>query len=132
MDSDAGQTHSHHAAGWSAARRQSELTLLRTLDQARSAEDERTKRALHAFVEVLVAEDLTPEATLIALKGALLRADFLIRCEPLVREHLRETLISECIDHYFASGRSADIRAGATRSEASQRDSSNADDADPL
>jgi hypothetical protein len=101
MESDARSAMSHRLSSWSLARRQGEATLLRLLECTMSVEDDATRRALHAFVEALVDEGLTPEAAVIALKEALGRAHYLYRFEPLVREHLRTSLVSECIDHYF-------------------------------
>jgi hypothetical protein len=101
MERDASLDQSHRPSSWSAARRQGEAALLRALERASGTADEDTRDALRAFVEVLVAEGVTPEAAVIALKEAILRAHFLFRYEPMVREHLRTTLVSECIDHYF-------------------------------
>ena len=109
MESDARFARSHRPSSWSAARRQGEATLLRLLERTMSAEDEETRRALHAFVDALVDEELTPEAAVIALKEALGRGHFFYRFEPLMCEQLRVALVSECIDHYFVARGADDV-----------------------
>jgi hypothetical protein len=99
----------------SAASRSSELTLLQSLDRAVSARDEGTRRALHAFVEVLVEEGQPPEAVVIALKHTLTQAHSLRRFDLHAREALRAALVSECIDHYFRTRRSDDAASPAPR-----------------
>ena len=100
----------HDPSSWSDARRRADSTLIRALERTSTTEDDATHAALSAFVDLLVAEGHTPEATVIALKDALTRAHLLYRLEPLFREHLREGLVSACIDRYFATRTPDDVR----------------------
>ena len=101
----------HDASSWTDARRRADSMLIRALERTSTAEDDATRSALNAFVDLLVSEGLTPEATVIALKDVLTRAHLLYRLEPLFREHLREGLVSACIDRYFAMCGPDDMRA---------------------
>jgi hypothetical protein len=109
MKSDA-RVPQHDPSSWSDARRRADTTLIRALERTSTADDDATHSALSAFVDLLVSEGLTPEATVIALKDALTRAHLLYRLEPLFREHLREGLVSACIDRYFATRTPDDVR----------------------
>lgn len=121
MEYDARSATSHRSSSWSTARRQGEATLLRLLECTMSVEDDDTRRALHAFVDALVDEGLTPEAAVIALKEALGRGHFFYRFEPLMREQLRAALVSECIDHYFVARGADDVISRAPMASSVER-----------
>ena len=104
MRSDASSPQPHRPSSWSPARRQSEADLLTAIERSGGRDDAPTRSALRAFVEVLADEGLPPEGAVIAVKDALGRAHFLTRVEPLIRDQLRTTLVSVCIDHYFERG----------------------------
>lgn len=131
MESGARDSHDHGPSSWSPARRLAEDTLLHTLERVTAANDAAMRPAVHAFVEVLVKEGVTPEAAVIALKESFARAHVLYRFEPLVREQLRSAWVSECIDHYFAARRSDDVTLRATDSARQPRETRRTDDASP-
>jgi hypothetical protein len=87
----------------SEARRRAEVALAIALDESPRITHPATRTALHAFVDVLAAEGLTPEAVVIAFKDLLLRAHPFYRFEPEARTALRTALVSECIEHYFGT-----------------------------
>jgi hypothetical protein len=97
--------------GPSEARRAAETELARAVDSSPHADDPATRDALHAFVDELVREGLTPEAAVIAVKEVLLRAGVLYRFEPETRTRVRSAMVSECIQRYFAVRRADDLPA---------------------
>jgi hypothetical protein len=101
MESGAHDSHAHGPSSWSAARRLAEAVLVQRLERVTDIDDEELRRAVHAFVDVLVREGSTPEATVIALKETFGRAHFAHRFEPLAREQMRSVWVSECIERYF-------------------------------
>jgi hypothetical protein len=121
MQPDAHLEMPRDASLWSAARRLAEAGLLGMMERARSSGDEDTRDAVRTFVEVLVRERFTPEATVIAFKDALTRAHFLLRYEPLVRAQLRDAWVSQCIDDYFAAREIRDGPSGAVQSDQGPR-----------
>jgi hypothetical protein len=129
MESGARDSHEHGRSSWSAARRLAEATLLRTLERVTAANDSAMRPAVHAYVDVLVSEGVTPEAAVIALKETFARAHVLYRFEPLVREQMRSAWVSECIDHYFATRTADDVGPRTTEAERHRRDNPPTDDA---
>jgi hypothetical protein len=97
--------------GPSEARREAEAELARAVDRSPHAEDSATREALHAFVDELVREGLTPEAAVIAVKDVLVRARVLYRFEPEMRTRVRAGMVSECIQRYFAVRQADDFPA---------------------
>jgi hypothetical protein len=97
--------------GPSEARREAETELARAVDRSPHAEDAATRQALHAFVDELVREGLTPEAAVIAVKEVLVRARVLYRFEPEMRTRVRAAMVSECIQRYFAIRQADDFPA---------------------
>ncbi len=83
------------------AKRRAEMALTLALDESPHVTHPATRVALHAFVDVLAADGMMPEAVVIAIKDLLLRAHPLHRYEPETRIELRTALVSECIAHYF-------------------------------
>jgi hypothetical protein len=132
MELDARTSQPHPSSSASAARRQGEANLLRTLERSTSGEDSATMRALRALVDILVTEGLTPEGTVIAVKEAVGRAHFMHRFEPLFREHVRAALVSECIDHYFVARGCDDVRTRSATNVADVRQARLSEDSEPL
>jgi hypothetical protein len=128
MEFGARDSHEHGPSSWSAARRLADTALLRTLERVTDIDDEGMHPAVHAFVEVLVKEGLTPEAVVIALKDTFGRAHFLNRFEPLVREQMRSAWVSECIDQYFASRATDDVSLRSAESVRQTRQLPRSDD----
>ena len=95
--------------GPSEARRAAESALARAVERSPHAEDPVTRQALHAFVDELVREGLTPEAAVIAVKDVLVRSRVLYRFEPEMRTRVRSGMVSECIQRYFAMRQSDDF-----------------------
>jgi len=100
MIQDAG-FHGKDMSTSSEARRRAEAALVHALDTHPDASDPATHAAIRAFVETLVGEGLLPEATVIAFKATLSRAESLHRIESEEREQLRASLVSTCIERYF-------------------------------
>lgn len=94
----------------SSARLRAELTLIHALAQVSDAHSDAARDAVFDYVDVLVREGLSPEATLIAFKRTVGRAPSLTRYDPLKRELVRASLVSECIERYY-DGRSPTARA---------------------
>jgi hypothetical protein len=92
------------------AKRRAEMALTRALDESPRVTHAATRTALHAYVDVLAAEGLMPEAVVIAFKDLLLRARTLHRFESEARVEMRAALVSECIAHYFGVETPADIQ----------------------
>ncbi|HTK47708.1 MAG TPA: hypothetical protein VL328_07015 [Gemmatimonadaceae bacterium] len=97
--------------GPSEARRAAESELARAVDRSPHTEDAATRQALHAFVDELVREGLTPEAAVIAVKDVLVRSRVLYRFEPEMRTSVRAAMVSECIQRYFAVRQADDFSA---------------------
>jgi hypothetical protein len=95
-------------------RRRTAAALGRALEASPEVANPTTRAALRAHVDVLVREGLTPEAVLIAFKETLARAQSLQRFEPELREQIRASLISECIERYFLASTPDDLRATIT------------------
>ena len=62
---------------------------------------------------MLVGEGLLPEATVIAFKAALSRAESLHSFESEEREQVRASLVSTCIQRYFEVRVADDVRSPA-------------------
>jgi hypothetical protein len=84
-------------------RRRTAAALMRALESSADVADPRTHAALRAYVDALVDEGLPPEAVVIAFKETLIRAHSLQRFEPELREQVRASLVSECIERYFVA-----------------------------
>ena len=91
-------------------RRRTAAALVRTLATNADVADPTTHEAVRAYVGALVREGLPPEAVVIAFKETLARAQALQRFEPELREQLRASLVSKCIEHYFQASTPADVR----------------------
>jgi hypothetical protein len=113
MDSDAPQLAASGESSWSSDRRAAHAQLLRALEQMRSIGDPRAYDALHALVDVLVLDRLTPEAMVIAIKESILRSMCLSRFEPPMRERVRSSLVAASIDRYYDSRAAIDARSPA-------------------
>jgi len=100
MNRDA-RSEREHMTTSSEARRRAEEALALALDESPHLTHPTTRTAVHAFVDALAAEGLTPEAVVIAFKELLLRNPSMHRFEPEARSELRTLLVSECITHYF-------------------------------
>ena len=100
MIPDAG-FHGNDMSTSSEARRRAEAALVRALDASPDVSDPATHAAVRDFVATLVTEGLLPEATVIAFKATLSRADSLHRLESEKREQVRASLVSTCIERYF-------------------------------
>ena len=92
-----------HMTTSSEARRTAEVALAVALDESPEITHPPTRAALHAFVDVLAADGLMPEAVVIAFKDLLLRTHPFYRFEPEARAAFRAALVSECIAHYFGA-----------------------------
>jgi len=95
-------------------RRRTAAALVRTLEASPEVANPTTRAALRAYVDVLVNEGLPPEAVVIAFKATLVRARSLQRLEPELREQIRASLVSECIERYFLASVPDDVRAPIT------------------
>ena len=91
-------------------RRRTEAALVRAIDMNPDVTSPETLAAIATFVDVLLEEGLPPEAAVIAFKSALMRCESLHRLESEPREHLRSTLVSTCIERYFATRPTDDVR----------------------
>ena len=98
-----------HMTTSSEARRTAEVALAVALDESPEITHPPTRAALHAFVDVLAADGLMPEAVVIAFKDLLLRNPSMHRYEPETRAELRTLLVSECITHYFGVSTTDDL-----------------------
>ena len=98
-----------HMTTSSETRRRAEVALARALDESPHVTHPATRTALHAFVDVLAADGMMPEAVVIAFKDLLLRAHPLHRFEPEARGEIRAALVSECITHYFGAHAADDL-----------------------
>jgi hypothetical protein len=85
------------------------MALTRALDESPRVAHPVTRTALHAYVDVLAAEGMMPEAVVIAFKDLLLRARTLHKVESGARIEMRAALVSECIAHYFGVETPADM-----------------------
>ena len=115
MDSDAPQLAASGESSWSSNRRAAHAQLLRTLERIRSIDDPQAYDALYALVDVLVLDRLTPEATVIAIKDAILRSMCLSRFELAMRERVRSSLVAASIDRYYDFRATLDDRPPAPR-----------------
>ena len=77
----------------SEGRRKAEAALVHALDVNPDVSDPATNAAVRAYVDVLVGEGLLPDATVIAFKAAMSRAESLHRFESEVREQIRASLV---------------------------------------
>jgi hypothetical protein len=121
-----------HMITSSEARRRAEVALAVALDASPEITHPATRAALHAFVDVLAAEGLMPEAVVIAFKDLLLRAHPFYRFEPEARTTFRTALVSECIAHYFGAHATDDapsVRPKLTVIRGGDRDEPRAPDA---
>ena len=112
MISDAG-FYGNDMSTTSEGRRRAEAALVHALDVNPDVGDPATNAAVQAFVDLLVDEGLLPEATVIAFKAALARAESLHRFEAEHREQVRATLVSTCIERYFEVRVADDVRPTA-------------------
>jgi hypothetical protein len=91
-------------------RRRTEAALVRAIDTDPSVDASTTHAALCRYVDLLADEGLLPEAVVIAFKSALGRAESLHRFDADVREELRASLVSACIQRYFTRRPADDVR----------------------
>jgi hypothetical protein len=103
MESDA-KFHGKEMSTPSEGRRRAEAALVHALDANPDVADAATHAAVRAYVEALMADGLLPEATVIAFKATLSRAESFHRFESETREQLRAALVSTCIERYFEAG----------------------------
>jgi hypothetical protein len=108
-------------------RRRTAAALMRALATNADVADRNTHGAVRAYVETLVREGLPPEAVVIAFKETLTRAQSLQRFEPELREQLRASLVSKCIEHYFLVHTPDDVRPTITPKLAIVRDGPSVD-----
>jgi len=109
MIPDAG-FHGNDMSTSSEERGRAEAALVHALDTNPDVGDPATHAAVRAFVETLLTEGLLPEATVIAFKAAVSRAESLHRFESEKREHVRAALVSTCIERYFEARVADDVR----------------------
>ena len=109
MIPDAG-FHGNDMSTSSEGRRRAEAALVRALDSNPDVSDAATQAAVRDFVDALVIEGLLPEATVIAFKATMSRAESLHRLEPEKREQVRASLVSTCIERYFEAHVADDAR----------------------
>jgi hypothetical protein len=102
--------HGNDMSTSSEARRRAEAALVRALDANPEVSDPATHAAVRDFVDSLVTEGLLPEATVIAFKATLSRAESLHRIESERREQVRASLVSTCIERYFEARVADDAR----------------------
>lgn len=95
----------------SEGRRKAEAALVHALDANPDVADPATSAAVRRYVETLAADRLMPEAVVIAFKATLSRAESFHRYESELREQLRASLVSACIERYFEARVTDDIRA---------------------
>lgn len=115
MDSDAPSLTASGESSWSSNRRLTHAQLLRALEKIRSIDDPPVYEALHALVDALVSEGMTPEGTVIAVKEAILRSTCLSRFEQPVRERVRSSLVAACIDRYYDTREAAGLGSADVR-----------------
>jgi hypothetical protein len=115
MDSGAPQLSASGESSWSSKRRAAHAHLLRALERMRTIDDHHVYDALFAFVDVLVLDGITPEASVIAVKEAILRSTCLSRFEQAMREPVRWALVAAAIDRYYEALGPIDARAPAPR-----------------
>jgi len=108
MYSDA-RSEREHMTTSSETRQRAEAALALALEESPHVTHSTTRAAVHAFVDALAAEGLTPEAVVIAFKSLLLRDPSMHRFEPEARAELRTALVSECITHYFGARTPDDV-----------------------
>ena len=95
-------------------RRRAEAALVRAVDVNPDVEDEGTRTAICAYVDLLADDGLLPEAVVIAFKSALARVESLHRLEAESREATRSALVSSCIRRYFARRVTDDVRIASS------------------
>jgi hypothetical protein len=131
MDSDAPSLTASGESSWSSNRRMMHAQFLRALERMRSIDDPPVYEALHAFVDTLVMERITPEGSVIAVKEAILRSTCLSRFEQPVRERVRSSIVAACIDRYYDTREATDVRSATARAARHLRvESRTSDDAD--
>lgn len=108
-------------------RRRTAAALVRAVATSADVANPTTHEAVRAYVETLVHEGFPPEAVVIAFKETLTRAQSLQRFEPDLREQLRASLVSKCIEHYFLASTPDDARPTVTPKLAIVRDGPSVD-----
>ena|SRR5215210_2430940 len=91
-------------------RRRAAAALVDALEANPDVADRATHDALRMYVDALVHDGLLPEAAVIAFKETIVCAHSLQRFEPELREQLRASLVSKCIERYFVARGSDDAR----------------------
>ena len=89
-------------SGPSDACQAAERALLLELERSSRGMSAATRDAVTRYAESLASEGLTPEATVIAFKQTLAMSASLGRLGTAAREEFRASLVSLCIDTYFA------------------------------
>jgi hypothetical protein len=91
-------------------RRRTEAELIRAIDVDPSVGAPATHAAVCRYVDLLVDEGHLPEAVVIAFKATLAESPSLQRLKADVRDALRASLVSACIERYFTRHVADDVR----------------------